>query len=132
MRVAIGEFPEVETVAVSLNERVARIRLKPGNALSLTRLRQVIEESGFTPQDAVITARAVVRAASGQVRVLVSGPSESLAVEPAPGAAAALARLRDLAGRPVLVRGTVPPPKRRNEVAVLRLASVEPIPSGRE
>lgn len=42
----------VESVNVSLNKGEAVLRLRPGNSVTVERIRQVVIDSGFTPKDA--------------------------------------------------------------------------------
>lgn len=48
MRKVIG----VESVKVSLNKGEALLRLKPGNSITVEKIRQIVIDNGFTPKDA--------------------------------------------------------------------------------
>lgn len=49
---ALQKVEGVESVEVSLNAGVARIRLKPQNRVSLEKLRKIVTDHGFTPRSA--------------------------------------------------------------------------------
>jgi len=54
--VAVKKLDGVESVTVSLEAGTADIRLRPGNVVSLQRIRRLIRNSGFTPKQAEVTA----------------------------------------------------------------------------
>jgi hypothetical protein len=126
VRVAVGELEGVAALSVSVEDGLARLDLQPDNRLSLARLRHLIEESGFAPREAVVTARAEVQVTGGRLRVTISGVDETFDVEPAAGAAAVVARLKQQAGRRVVIRATVPPPAPGRATPILRVTSAEP------
>jgi hypothetical protein len=47
----------VESVKVSLNDGLTILDLRPGNRVTLAKLRQVIKDNGFVPKEAQILAR---------------------------------------------------------------------------
>jgi copper chaperone CopZ len=55
--VAVKKLDGVQTVDVSLEKASADIRLKPGNRITLTQLRDVIKKNGYPTKDAQIEAR---------------------------------------------------------------------------
>ena len=59
MSVALKKVDGVESVSVSLEKATADIRLKPGNAVTLPQLRQIIRQSGYPTKDAQVEARGV-------------------------------------------------------------------------
>lgn len=63
----------VESVNVSLNKGEAFLRFKPGNSVTVEKIRQVVIDSGFTPKDAdaEIVGRIVDR--NGKPALAVSG-----------------------------------------------------------
>jgi copper chaperone CopZ len=54
--VAVQKLDGVESVEVSLERAVADIRLNPGNAVTIDRLREIVKTNGFAPREAVVTA----------------------------------------------------------------------------
>jgi hypothetical protein len=68
----------VQTVRVSLNDGLTILDLKPGNVVTLAKLRQVIKNNGFVPKEAQIVARGSTSVADGQQVFEVSGTKERL------------------------------------------------------
>lgn len=67
------KVPGVESVEVSLNRGEAVLRLKPGNSVTIERVRQVVLDNGFTPKgsDIEVVGRATER--DGRPALAVSG-----------------------------------------------------------
>ena len=57
MRVAMQKVDGVQSVKVSLNDGLTILDLKPDNAVTLAKLRQVIKNNGFVSKEAQIVAR---------------------------------------------------------------------------
>jgi len=59
----MGKVEGVESVVVSLNEGTATLKLKPGNRVDPSRVRQIVIDNGFTPKgaDVRIAGRLVER-----------------------------------------------------------------------
>jgi hypothetical protein len=70
----------VQTVRVSLNDGLTILDLKPGNAVTLAKLRQVIKNNGFVPKEAQAVARGSMSIAEGRPVFEVSGTNERLAL----------------------------------------------------
>ena len=68
----------VQTVRVSLNDGLTILDLKPGNAVTLAKLHQVIKNNGFVPKEAQIVAQGSTSVAEGQQVFEVSGTNERL------------------------------------------------------
>ena len=47
----------VQSVRVSLNDGITILELKPGNAVTIAKLRQIIKNNGFVSQEAHVIAR---------------------------------------------------------------------------
>ena len=77
------KLPAVSSVRVSLNEGLTIVDLKPGNAMTLAELRQIVKNNGFATKEAQVIARGA--ASSGQSFV-VSGTSERLMLQSPPQA----------------------------------------------
>ena len=86
----------VQTVRVSLNDGLTILDLKPGNGVTLARLRQIIKNNGFVSKGATVLARGTM---TGERTFVVSGTNEEVA----------LAGTAQRAGEEW--RLTVPPPK---------------------
>ena len=65
----------IQTVRVSLNDGLTILDLKPGNAVTLAKLRQIIKNNGFVSKEASVLARG---AANGPRGFVVSGTNEQL------------------------------------------------------
>ena len=71
----------VQSVRVSLNDGLTVVDLKPGNVVTLSKLRQIIKNNGFVSQEAHVIARGEPK---GERVFAVSGTGEELAVSAAP------------------------------------------------
>jgi hypothetical protein len=71
----------VQNVRVSLNDGLTILDLKPGNAVTLAKLRQIIKNNGFVTKEASVLAQGVP---SGEQLFIVSGTNEQLAISTAP------------------------------------------------
>ena len=71
----------VENVRVSLNDGLTILDLKPGNVVTLARLRQIIKNSGFVSKDASLLARGTTK---GERAFVVSGTNEEVALTATP------------------------------------------------
>jgi 3-hydroxyisobutyrate dehydrogenase-like beta-hydroxyacid dehydrogenase len=73
----------VQNVRVSLNDGQTILDLKPGNAVTLAKLRQIIKSNGFVSKDASVLARG---SANGQRSFVVGGTNEQvdLSADPRP------------------------------------------------
>ena len=73
----------VQNVRVSLNDGQTILDLKPGNAVTLAKLRQIIKSNGFVSKEATVLARGT---ANGQRSFVVSGTNEQvdLSADPRP------------------------------------------------
>jgi hypothetical protein len=66
----------VSQVRVSLKDGLTILDLKPGNALTLMELRQIIRNNGFVPKEATVSARG----SANDTTFVVSGTNERLAL----------------------------------------------------
>jgi hypothetical protein len=74
----------VQAVKVSLNDGLTILDLKPGNTITLTKIRQVIKNNGFISKEATVVARGAPSRVGGDLYFTVSGTNEDLAVSVAP------------------------------------------------
>jgi hypothetical protein len=111
VRVGIQKLSGVESVTVSLEHASADVRLRPGNTITLSQLRTIIKNNGFTAKNATITAIGKIIERNGGPAVQISGIDTVLIVAADPRAPAALAGARDRMDRKdaadVQVVGTV-------------------------
>lgn len=66
----------VSSVRVSLNEGLTVLELKPGNAITLARLRELIRSNGFPTRDALVVATGRGVASGGNLVFEVAGTGE--------------------------------------------------------
>ena len=71
------KLPAVTQVRVSLKEGLTVLDLKPGNAVTLTSLRQIIKNNGFVSTETTADARGT---AADQTTFVVSGTAERLSL----------------------------------------------------
>ena len=74
----------VQSVKVSLNEGLTILDLKPGNSITMAKLRQVIKNGGYVSKEATIIARGVPTRVGNAPHFTVSGTNEDLALSAAP------------------------------------------------
>jgi len=68
------KVPGVESVKVSLNRGEAVLRLKPGNSVTVERIRQVVLDNGFTPKDSDVEVAGKLIERNGKPALAVVGP----------------------------------------------------------
>jgi hypothetical protein len=71
----------IQSVRVSLNDGLTILDLKPGNAVTLAKLRQIIKNNGFVSKEATAVARGTVAdertfVVSGTNRLSLSSPPQ--------------------------------------------------------
>jgi len=109
--VALQKVEGVTAVNVTLKEGRATLTLKPGNTVTLSELRRVIERNGFTPQGAAVVAEAEeIRSDARQFQVRVTGANEVFTISPTTKDAVR-SDLQRYGGRKVVIEGVVPPQK---------------------
>jgi copper chaperone CopZ len=77
VRVAVRKIPGVESVEVSLEQAVTKVRLKPGNIVTLSQLRKIVKSGGFNSGAADIDVVGTLVTREGTPTLLVTGTSES-------------------------------------------------------
>jgi copper chaperone CopZ len=106
--VAIRKIEGVESVAVSLNEGLADVKLKPGNRLDPGRIRQVARDNGFTPKGAEARVAGKVVERGGKPALAVTGLDLVYVLAEHPDAKGRLSELEKAMGRDVVVSGHLP------------------------
>ena len=81
MRVAMQKVDGVQNVRMSLNNGLTILDLKPGNAVTLAKLRQIIKNNGFVSKEATAVARGTV---ADERTFVVSGTNERLSLSSPP------------------------------------------------
>ena len=65
----------IQNVRVSLNDGLTILDLKPGNTLTLAKIRQIIKSNGFVSKEASVLARG---SANGQRSFVIGGTNEEV------------------------------------------------------
>lgn len=126
MSVAIKKIEGVERVNVSLNEGMARIRLKPGNKVTLEQLRQAVKDNGFTPKDARVTAHGKITSTGGKLQLNVSGTNQVYQLSIAPKAKKSKNDLQAELGKTLLVEGVIGAADARKGSPTLQVTNFTP------
>jgi hypothetical protein len=119
------KLPGVESATVKLNEGRAVLQLKPDNRVTIAEVRDRVRRNGFTPREAVVTARADVLLEGDRVRLRISGTDEIYDVRTTSGSLEQ--RLRSGAGQTFVVSGTIPFEKDTTAAPVLQVTDVKPV-----
>jgi hypothetical protein len=104
VRVSLKSVVGVDAVDVSLEKGLAIVKMKSGNAATFRQLQETITRNGFTmkPSNVSVTGKIVIT--NGKSKLQVSGSNDLVNLIPdAPGAA----NVNAMAGKPVLVEGTL-------------------------
>src|SRR5688500_9301848 len=70
----------IASVNVTLKRGVAHIALKPGNSVSLSQLRKIIKDAGYSTGEAVISARGTIVSGAEGLLLQVTGTGAALQV----------------------------------------------------
>lgn len=127
MRVTIEKLPGVESATLSLNEGRAIIQLQPGNAITMAQIRQSVQRNGFSPQQAVIRARADVIASGNKLQLKISGTNDMYDLAGTARAEGVQQQLKQYTGNTVVIEGIVPAPKDPKATPVIQVTSVKPV-----
>lgn len=127
VRVSLKGVPGVDSVAVSLNQGLASVKLKPGNTVTMEQLRKAVEKNGFVTKQAEVTVRGKLLF-SGKPRLQVLGTDETYDLTPAFANGSIPANWQELSGRTVIVVGSVPAVTKGNKVTTMEVKSVTPAP----
>ena len=96
---------------VSLERAVADVRLRPGNAVTMSQLRQLIKDNGFTAKEATVTVVGNLIERGGKPALEVTGTNVVMLMVPDPKAPDVYkeleARLGARQGQSVEVRGVL-------------------------
>ncbi len=128
MSVALKKIEGVDSVAVSLNEGLAKIRLKPGNSVRLDQIRQKVEDNGFTPKEATVVARGQVVSAGGKQQLRLLGTNETYELSVDRQAGKLGEEIKSQAGKTVMVEGVAPPahPPKGKAERVIQVKAIRP------
>ena len=119
------KLPGVESATVKLNEGRAVLQLKPDNRVTIAEVRERVKRNGFTPREAVVTARGDVVLEGDRVRLRISGTDEIYDVRTTSGSLEQ--RLRSSAGQTFVVTGTITFEKDPSRTPVLQVTDAKPV-----
>ena len=117
----------MDSVAVSLNQGLATVKLKPGNTVTMEQLRKAVEKNGFVTKQAEVIVRGQLLF-SGKPQLKVLGTDETYDLTPASANGSIPANWQELSGKTVIVNGTVPAASKSGGATTLEVKSVTPAP----
>ncbi len=131
MRVAVQRIAGVESADVSLQFKTADIKLRPGNRVTLSRLRTAIKDSGFTAREATVTVVGTIVERGGKPALDATGLGTVLLIVPDPAKPAAYDQVAQrFAGKQsgaVEIVGVINPPASAEDPEQITIQSVAPV-----
>ena len=85
----MNKLPGVESVEVSLEKAVTDIRLRPGNTVTLAKVREIIRSSGFNAREATVTGAGRAYSKGDQLLIDLAPARMVLTIEPGAASSAA-------------------------------------------
>jgi copper chaperone CopZ len=85
VRIAMEKLEGVESIQVSLERKAAEVRLRPGNRVRLSDLRQIIKHNGFKATDAAVVVSGLLVMREGSTALDVTGTGLAWKLERDPG-----------------------------------------------
>ena len=130
MRVAVRKLDGVESVEVSLERASADVHLRPENHVTLSQLRKIIKDNGFSPREATVTVVGTLVERGGKPALSLTGSGIVWLLTPAAGENTAyndaLQRMKTAPTAPVEVVGTVAVLTDANQPEELSVQSLKP------
>jgi copper chaperone CopZ len=124
--VALKKVPGVENVEVSLNKGLATVKLKPGNAVTVSQLWKLIHDQGYTPKATVVLIRGELSGNQAKLQLKVTGTNAVIPLAPDTKNPAAYRQLSNSVGQKVTMRGVLNPAKDFKAPVALQVAEVMP------
>jgi copper chaperone CopZ len=125
VHVALKKVAGVDSVDVSLNKGLATVKLKPGNAVSVEQLWQLIHENGYTPKSTAVSVRGDLENSPRGLQLKVSGTNRTIALVADPKKGTAYADAAKRLGQTVVVQGTMLPGKDLKAPVPLRVNEIK-------
>lgn len=125
VHVALKKVSGVDSVDVSLNKGLATVRLKPGNAVSVEQLWQLIHEKGYTPKSTAVSVRGDLENSPHGVQLKVSGTNQTITLVRDPKNGTPYADATKKLGQTVMVQGTMVPGKDLKAPAPLQVNEIK-------
>ncbi len=123
--VALKKVAGVKSVDVSLNKGLANVKLKPGNAVSVPELWQLIHEKGYTPKATAISVRGDLENVEGRLQLKVSGTNDVLPLIADPKYPTAYKEVTSKLGHTVILQGVMTPTKNLKTPVPLQVDQVK-------
>ncbi len=95
----------VDSVDVNLENGLAAVKMKPGNAATLRQLQSAITKNGFTMKESTATVAGRIVIEGGKPRLQVSGSNDVLDLMPVSDGKPTA---RSMQGKAVVVVGVIP------------------------
>jgi hypothetical protein len=131
VRVAVQKLDGVESADVSLQFKTADIKLRPGNRVTMPKLRTVIKDSGFTAKEAIVTVIGPIVERGGKPAIEAAGLTSVILMAPEPGKPAAyeqaVARLAAKQAGNVEIVGVINPPSAPEQPEQIIVQSISPV-----
>jgi len=105
VRVSLKSVSGVDSIDVSLEKGLAVVKMKQGNTATLKQLNEAITKNGFTMKESTATVAGTLLITDGKETLRVSGSNDLLQLVPQ---SAATPSVTSLAGKTVVVEGTIP------------------------
>ena len=121
MRVSLKSVAGVDSVDVSLEKGLALVKMKPGNTATLKQLNEAITKNGFTMKDSTAIVVGTVIETDQKAILKVSGSNDLLKLMPQSTSASDAV---SMAGKTVLVEGTIPEAGKGKVLDSLRYQSI--------
>jgi copper chaperone CopZ len=125
VHVALKKVSGVDSVDVSLNKGLATVKLKPGNAVSVEQLWQLIHDKGYTPKSTAVSVRGDLENPPRGLELRVSGTNQTIALVRDPKNGTAYADAAKRLGQTVIVQGTMVPGKDLKAPAPLQVNEIK-------
>jgi len=123
--VALKKVPGVASVEVSLNKGLATVKLKPGNAVAVPQLWQLLREKGYTPKSTAVSVRGELANVQERLQLTVSGTKDILALVADSKNTAAYSEAPKKLGQSVTVQGVMVPGKDLKAAVPLQVSQVK-------
>jgi len=121
VRVSLKSVAGVDSVDVSLEKGLALVKMKPGNTATLKQLNEAITKNGFTMKDSTAIVVGTVIETDQKAILKVSGSNDLLKLMPQSTSASDAV---SMAGKTVLVEGTIPEAGKGKVLDSLRYQSI--------
>ena len=125
MSVAIKKIDGVQSVNVSLNQGLARIVLKQGNAVRLEQMDQAVKNNGFTPKEARVKVHGQVMVTGGKSKFKVLGTNDVYDLVTDAAHSKLSNDLAKHAGKNIVIEGIIPAPSKGRSQNVIQVLSLE-------